>query len=189
MRGRALVLLGLASIAVTQPVLDLFGRNPEFFVVGRYSRWQIVVFALGVALVPALVATALVALADRVNRRAGDIVFALAVAVFGAAIVLAILRSAGVDSLPVVVALALAGAVARQRLGPAHRTGRMLVTFLAASSVLFVGLFAFASPASSLVLAGRSADAGRVELDRPDGPGRVDHPRRVPAGLDPRRRR
>jgi len=69
LRGRALVLLGLASIAVTQPLLDLFGRNPEFFVVGRYSRWQILVFALGVALVPALLATGLVALAGRVSRR------------------------------------------------------------------------------------------------------------------------
>ena len=30
--GRALVILGLSGLAVAQPVFDLFGRNPEFFV-------------------------------------------------------------------------------------------------------------------------------------------------------------
>jgi hypothetical protein len=51
-----LVLLGLAGVAVTQPVLDLFGSNPTFFVAGGYGRRQIVAFALVVAFVPGLVA-------------------------------------------------------------------------------------------------------------------------------------
>ena len=44
--GRALVVLGLSGLAVAQPVLDIFGRNPEFFVAGNYSSSQIVLFAL-----------------------------------------------------------------------------------------------------------------------------------------------
>ena len=35
---RALVILGLSGLAVAQPLLDLFGKNPEFFVAGNYSR-------------------------------------------------------------------------------------------------------------------------------------------------------
>ena len=44
---RALVILGLSALAVTQPLLDLFGNNPEFFVAGNYSTSQIVLFAGG----------------------------------------------------------------------------------------------------------------------------------------------
>ena len=35
--ARPLALVGLAALAITQPVLDLMGRNPEFFVAGRYT--------------------------------------------------------------------------------------------------------------------------------------------------------
>ena len=38
MRTRAFIILGLSGLAVTQPLLDLFGQNPEFFVAGNYSR-------------------------------------------------------------------------------------------------------------------------------------------------------
>ena len=48
----ALVLVGLAGLAITQPVLDLMGRNPEFFVAGSYTSSQIVWFGAIVALVP-----------------------------------------------------------------------------------------------------------------------------------------
>ena len=42
LRSRALIILGLSGLAVAQPLLDLFGNNPEFFVAGNYSRAQIV---------------------------------------------------------------------------------------------------------------------------------------------------
>ena len=42
----------VSGLAVAQPLLDLFGNNPEFFVAGNYSRAQIVGFALLIALVP-----------------------------------------------------------------------------------------------------------------------------------------
>ncbi len=65
MRTRAFIILGLSGLAVTQPLLDLFGQNPEFFVAGNYSRAQIVWFALLIALVPPLVGIAATALAHR----------------------------------------------------------------------------------------------------------------------------
>src|SRR5690606_3543239 len=68
---QAASLLGVAGVAICQPVLDLFGRNPTFFVAGRYSAGQIVAFALVVALPPAAVAVAPVR--RRRRRRAGQV--------------------------------------------------------------------------------------------------------------------
>src|SRR5215203_7368518 len=78
--GDAAVLFGLAGVAITQPVLDLFGRNPTFFVAGGYGRRQIVAFALVIGFVPALVAFGLSALPALVDRRVGVWLHGLAVA-------------------------------------------------------------------------------------------------------------
>ena len=104
LRTRSLVVLGLSSLAVAQPLLDLFGRNPEFFVAGNYSTGQIVWFALLITLVPPLVGIAAIAIATLINRRAGTIVYAIVVALLGAAFVLAVLRTIGVDPVVLVVA-------------------------------------------------------------------------------------
>ena len=109
LRTRSLVVLGLSSLAVAQPLLDLFGRNPEFFVAGNYSTGQIVWFALLITLVPPLVGIAAIAIATLINRRAGTIVYAIVVALLGAAFVLAVLRTIGVDPVVLVVLVALAG--------------------------------------------------------------------------------
>ena len=69
--GRTLVILGLSGLAVAQPVFDLFGRNPQFFVAGSYSSSQIVLFALVVALVPPAVGIAAAGLATAIHPQAG----------------------------------------------------------------------------------------------------------------------
>ena len=85
--ARAWVILGVSGLAVTQPLLDLFGKNPEFFVAGNYSRAQIVLFALLIAFVPPLVGIALTAAASVVDRRAGTVVFGTVIAGLAAALV------------------------------------------------------------------------------------------------------
>ena len=97
LRTRSLVVLGLSGLAVAQPLLDLFGRNPEFFVAGNYSTGQIVWFALLIVLVPPLIGIAAIAIATLINRRAGTIVYAIVVAILGAAFVLALLRTIGLQ--------------------------------------------------------------------------------------------
>ena len=109
----AAALVGVAGLAITQPVLDLFGKNPEFFVAGRYNATQIVVFALLVAFAPGLVAVAAVRLAWLVHPRAGVVTFALALAGFAFLFGLVVLDHLGVDApwAVFVGALALAGFV------------------------------------------------------------------------------
>jgi hypothetical protein len=48
---RVWVIVGLSGRAVTQPLLDRFGRNPEFFVAGNYGCVQMTLFALRIMLV------------------------------------------------------------------------------------------------------------------------------------------
>ncbi len=170
LRGRAAVLTGLSAVAVTQPLLELFGQNPEFFVAGRYSAFQIVVFGLVVALVPAALATGLVALASALNARAGTWTFALCAGAFGAALALVLLRSADVDAVPIVVVLALAAGGLVALLVTRTRPGRLLASYLAVAAVFFLGLFLFASPSSELVWGGGDGDLGQVDVPRPEGP-------------------
>ena len=81
---RAAVVFGLTSVAVAQPLLDLFGRNPQFFIAGNYSDGQIVIFALLITFVPPVVATAVIAAASAIDRRLGRAVFGITVGVLAA---------------------------------------------------------------------------------------------------------
>jgi hypothetical protein len=168
--GRAAVVAGLAGVAITQPVLDLFGRNPEFFVSGRYTKSQIVLFALIVALVPSAVGAGVVALASRVNARTGEVAYAVTTACLSVVLVAGILRVAGVSRLWVVVAVAsMAGllvVIAERSLVPV----RLFLRYLALSNLFFLGVMLLASPTARL-LATPSFDPGFTTI--PDVPGPV----------------
>ncbi len=69
LRRRAFIILGLSGLAITQPILGLFGDNPQFFVAGSYTTTQIVAFGLLVALVPPLVGIAITAVGTSADRR------------------------------------------------------------------------------------------------------------------------
>ena len=64
MRKHFLTYLALSTMAVSQPVLDLYGKNPTIFSASKMSAWETAFFVLAVALGPALAAVSL----DRVSR-------------------------------------------------------------------------------------------------------------------------
>jgi hypothetical protein len=164
------VLVGLAGVAVTQPTLDLLGRNPEFFLAGAYRPAQIVQFALVVAFVPAAVAVAVVSLLRRVVRPAGEVLHTLVVFAFAAAFGLAAGSSAGVTDLVPAVALAavvgLLVAFAERRWQPARR----FLAYLALGNVAFLLLFLFASPTAELIAARGTGLQGDVTVPPLSGP-------------------
>jgi Sulfatase len=162
--SRAAVIFGLSAMAVVQPVLDLFGKNPEFFVAGNYGAGQIVWFAILVAIVPPLVGTALVAGASLVNERLGSIVFATVVGGLATAFALALLRTIGVDQVVLVAVVAVLIGCGIAALVLRTRGGRLLVTYLAAANLLFVGSFLLISPASELVAGGSVGDLGHIDV-------------------------
>lgn len=170
-RRRAAILAGLAGLAITQPVLDLFGANPEFFVAGRYSGFQIVVFALVVAFVPAVAAIAASAAAEVAHPVAGAVVYVAAVAAFSFLFGLVVLNAVEVDQawLAFLAAGALAGVVVwLERTRPLMRSA---LSYLALGNVAFLFLFLFASPTAELVGGSASAgEFGEVRVSRPKGP-------------------
>lgn len=168
--GRACALAGLAGLAITQPILDLMGRNPEFFVAGRYSKRQIVEFALVVALVPSLVLVLVISVVRLAHRGAGAAAEAVAFAALGAVFGNVVVRGLGADGWAVAVVATLAGAALASRL-VRSRPGHLLLQYLAAANVLFLAGFLFMSPASGLLAGDLGADAiGTVSVPVPDGP-------------------
>jgi hypothetical protein len=166
----AAVLLGLAGIAITQPILDLLGRNPTFFVAGGYGRREIVTFALLVAFVPAIVLFAASAPARLLNRRLGALMHSVAVGGLACLFGLALARTAGVQTVWPAVALAVlvgAGvAIVEWRV----RLAREFLSFLAVANVAFVVMFLVASPTAQLLRGASYADAGAVRIPPLGGP-------------------
>ncbi|MDQ3177570.1 MAG: hypothetical protein M3Q72_08495, partial [Actinomycetota bacterium] len=105
---RTAIIAGLSALAVTQPLLGLFGDNATFFVAGRYTPAQIVVFAIVVAFAPTLIGGVLVAISAAADRRAGTVVFVTLATMLATAFALALLRSAAIDSTWLVLPLAAA---------------------------------------------------------------------------------
>ena len=64
MRRHFLTYLALTTMAIAQPVLDLYGKNPTVFSASKMSTLETALFVGAVLLVPALLATAL----DRATR-------------------------------------------------------------------------------------------------------------------------
>ena len=76
---RLLVVCGLSAVAVTAPLLDLYGRNPEVFVANRTSAVEMVLFGLIVALaVPAFCFLVLLA-AEWIGGRSPQIAYGVIV--------------------------------------------------------------------------------------------------------------
>ena len=109
----------LSAFALAEPLLDILGRNPEFFSVRRASSTSIVLFALFLVFVPPAVLLAVELLVRLVNRRAATVVHLVFVAGLVAVIVLHLLAHretlTGVGALVVAAAVGIAGALLYSR--------------------------------------------------------------------------
>ncbi len=97
-RERALVLFGLFGLGIAQPLLDLYGANPEVFIANRSDTGQIVGFALVVTLVPTAVTLGVIAAVQAANAAAGRVAMTLALAGAGFLAFSAVLRHLLPDS-------------------------------------------------------------------------------------------
>jgi len=148
-RGAQLVVL--SAFALAQPLLDILGRNPEFFAVRRSTSAQIVLFALGLILVPPAILLAIELLVGLASRAAAGIVHLVFVAALVAVIGLHVFTNrtalSGVGVLVLAAVVGVLGAVLYRRV-PA--VGSFL-TVLVPAPFIFLALFLFDSPASKLV--------------------------------------
>ncbi len=149
-------------MAITQPVLDVFGNTPEQLVYrGVVSTADLVVFAAVVALAPALLLTLPGVIARSVSERAGAVVHLVAVGSAVYVALLQVLHGLGIAGIAKAV-VALVGAGATTIAFSRFESVRSWAKLLAMSSPVFVAMFLFASPSGDLAFA---ATPDLIELE------------------------
>lgn len=160
----------LFSFAVGQPLLDLVGRNPEFFLARAAPAMDIVLVAILVLfLIPGLLALLVVG-ARALHPTFGAMVHAIAFTAVGAALVVAIMQRTPAASLAVWIQIAV-GLITGGGLWIVYARStllRMSVRFAAIGPFVFLFVFLIWSPTSQLLWASGSIDqAAGVEVDNP----------------------
>ncbi len=133
-----------------QPLLDLYGNNPEVFIAARAGALRIVMFVLAVTLVPLLLFGIVLFVADRFGRRAGDIAYRLLLVLAAFVAASAVLHQImpGTDGALVLAALVSAGVVwLEAKVSWARSWLRILAVVALAGPILFLGF----SDAAALV--------------------------------------
>ncbi|WP_422739973.1 sulfatase-like hydrolase/transferase [Micromonospora sp. WMMD729] len=150
--GRLLEIVALVGLVVTQPLLDVLGRSPDFFLFHRADTGQILLLVALVALVPTVPVAALGALSRLAGRTARALTHTVLVGLLVAALAVQVGRHAttlrGVPLLVLAGLAGVAGAAAHRRWRAPGRALRLA----AAGPVAFVALFLFVSPTSAVVL-------------------------------------
>ena len=141
----------LSGFALAEPLLDILGKNPEFFSVRRSTSTQIVLFALAVTLLPPLALLAAELLVRVFNRTASDVLHLVFVAGLVAVIALHFLTNdSDLDGVGALVVAAAAGVLGALLYRQAPPVGSFL-TVLTPAPLIFLALFLFSSDASKLV--------------------------------------
>ena len=143
----------LTTFALAQPLFDLLGRNPEFFVAHDSTRWDIVLFAVALTLVPPLALVLLEALVLPAGRTPRAALHLLLVGGLTAVIALEALRRLDGSTAILIAAAAVVGATAAAAYARVVAM-RSFLTLLSLAAPVFVALFLFQSPVSHLVLSG-----------------------------------
>jgi hypothetical protein len=149
-RLRSLVeLFALCGFAISQPLLDLFGRSVEQFALRGASAPQIVGFGLAVTALPAL-GLWLVELAVGLASTRGRVV--LHRGVLGALVAMFVLQAArplatGVALAGLAVVAAMGGVLVHARSAPV----RLWLRYAAVAPLGFLGLFLLSSPTADLL--------------------------------------
>jgi hypothetical protein len=149
----------LSGFAIAQPLLEVTGKSPDFFLFRRSDRLDIVALVLGVTLLPALgiwAAEVVVGLASEPVRR-----FLHLAARGGLFALLAIQVAKKLTDLrgPVLVAIALAAGVLAAVLYARQSWLRLWLRYLAPAPLVFALVFLLMSPTSKLVLPARAEAA------------------------------
>ncbi len=166
----ALVYVALAGLGVAQPLLDLYGRNPEALVAADLSRIEIVGFVLVAILAVPVLALLLEVAATLVSPRAGRVAHLVLVAGLAGVLVLGWTAQLGLEAAPLVLAVAAGGGVAVAVAEVRSETARRMLHLLALAPVAFAGLFLWGSGASKLMAEAEAVPEGSVRFSEPERP-------------------
>jgi hypothetical protein len=146
----------LSGFAIAQPLLDVTGKSPDFFLFRRADRLDIVAMVLGVLLLPTVFIWGFEVAIGLVSEPLRRLVHLAAV--FGLFSLLAIQVVKKLTSLrgPVVVVAALAVGLLAAALYARTSWLRLWLRYLAPAPLVFALVFLLLSPTSRLVLPARA---------------------------------
>jgi hypothetical protein len=161
-------LLALTAFAFAQPVLDVTGRSPDFFLYRRPSIWQIRLLVLAIVLGPPLglwLAEQVVGLVRPAAARALHLVF---LAVLFAVLAIEVGKHVGAfHGVPLAAVAAVAGVVFAVL--AARSVGlRQAMMYAAPAPALFALLFVMTSPAGALVRVGHTSKIAAIPPGSPE---------------------
>lgn len=163
-RWRCLLeLLALSGFAVAQPLLDLFGRAPEAFILRDAASVDIVWFAALMVFVPPLTMWLAVLAVGRVNRRAGEWLHHGLIGLLTLLFAVVVLNRVDALSFVVIYVVALAFAALVVFGVTRWRWTRDFLMFAAVLPFAVGGLFLLASPTSELIGV-PAAKAAEIEI-------------------------
>jgi hypothetical protein len=153
-------LFALSGIAIAQPVLDVTGRSPDFFLFNGAGRGVVLLLAVAVTFLPALGLWAGGAVVRLLHAGAGRAVHVATVAGLLAVIAVEVGKKTtplrGKALLAVAALAALAVTAGYLRLRPV----KVWLRYLSPAPLVFLLVFLLVSPTSALVLPGRDSSAG-----------------------------
>lgn len=153
----------MGAFALAQPLLDLLGRNPEFFIAQRFPAGDIVLLAIGLICLPVPL-WALVLGLRRLSSSAGAIAHLVVIAVLAAVAAANAIVTLGMSAWPTAIFFAAAALVglAVSWLFLRYAVVRTGFLYLGLAPVVFVAWFLFFTPTAQLVHAS-SADLPDAE--------------------------
>ncbi len=165
-----LSIVAIFALAVAQPLLDLLGRNAEFFLARAAPPIDIAFLAVLVAVVLPLLIGLLVVAAGSLNTRAGRVAHFGVLALLGGILALQVMLRTPLERLPGWVEIGIAATIGTLIAIAFYRYATLRTVFRvgAFAPLAIVGLFLFGSPASQLVFAGSAiSEPASVTVDSP----------------------
>ena len=147
-----LELAGLCGLAITQPLLDLIGRSPDFLLMERVDTLDVVLLALAIALVPPVLLWLVGAAGGLAGGRWRRVVHVALVGGLLAALAMQVGKQLSpVRGLPLAVAAVVCGLAGTALYLRIRVLGKVL-RVASVGPLLSAALFLLVSPASALVL-------------------------------------
>jgi hypothetical protein len=157
--ARLLHLGVLYSLAVAEPLLDVLGRNADFFTSRQSTGGDVVVFALIAALAPPLAAGLLVLAVARVSERAAAPLQLLLVGLLVALIAAQAVKHDADPPAAAAIAVAAAAGIAGAALYARVAALRSVLTWFSPLPLAVLALFVFHAPAHELIFSTNPAAA------------------------------
>ena len=152
-----LSLATVAAFAFGQPLLDLLGHNPDFFIARGFTSLDVILFPLAALLLPMLLAIPILAL-RWVGPSTAGLAHAIAIGILFSLLAASTwITLLGGDAPPTLFVLVCLGTGSLFAIGfTRYPVARSTVTYMSLSLVVFAGWFLVMTPASDIAFANSS---------------------------------